>query len=637
MLAAELGRAHSYDDLPRILHGQPPLDFSCETSGEYSAMWVDLRRWVNNFAAHATYLPEQVMQNMKHSRYFHRYSQSEWSWKQFDMHRQCFPGMLVLRLLTLEYDTAGDADVYRGFNSKALVSELPDTISQLAVPQREHNRSKGKERGVLPVQDRWLLLSHMLVIGPAGRLIAPAFFGDLQASELAKTSWFQLGFLQWSLFQILRRLTKAFWRHLTPREVQRMKLLVPHCLRGLWHDGDGLFASAVQALSGGLSMEAAEVALAPQLRDAKATVDGVQASLQAWLERVRTLGGRDLAFAAFLLLEHEHSLFAALDRMFLSDTVLLQLPAAFHYFGQPRALLKGVASDWQVANCRHAFRHGIGLHHRPKLATALVAAGHKAGRAQASGWGCALAIRLLRSRASWMSDVSRGRGELHCSFSFLYRMKKFGEANTAKQPVLIVEVGASLGDCMLAAAALIPDGQLRAYAFEADRPSAAVLAETLQLNGLDVVAENRSWVQVRQALLSNESGHAVPISRSHIGIKLIREAQSIGNTPHVLTQTLDDALADNVEGVIDIMHIFANSADLLVVQGAARLLKAQRVRCLIATMSNKTLMTMEVQPQVEAFGYKLCDLGANESNIVAIPASTEVDELCCPTDMLWTP
>merc|ERR1711982_70751 len=91
-------------------------------------------------------------------------------------------------------------------------------------------------------------------------------------------------------------------------------------------------------------------------------------------------------------------------------------------------------------------------------------------------WRCGVAMRVIRARHSYMSDLVRRRGELHCHrrvIRFLWNLSQVMITKGIFSPrAVFVEVGSSLGDCMLAAAALLPEGSLHGVAFEAEPLSA---------------------------------------------------------------------------------------------------------------------------------------------------------------------
>eukprot|EP00929_Paragymnodinium_shiwhaense_P119290 TRINITY_DN91180_c0_g1_i1.p1 TRINITY_DN91180_c0_g1~~TRINITY_DN91180_c0_g1_i1.p1 ORF type:complete len:617 (-),score=57.64 TRINITY_DN91180_c0_g1_i1:36-1886(-) len=613
-------------ELSRALHTEPDLATSCYVFSK-PIVWALLRRKINLFSAASPNLPEQVFEHQLYSRTYVGFATKPWSWEHFDLQHDCFPGMLALRLLSLEFNSGLKALLSR-IDLSRVTALLPSDARK--APGQSHQRNESsKQRGIHPSLDRWLLLSHSLASGAPGRMVSPEAHGNAKVSPefLQKASWFQLGMVQWSLFQLLTRVFKVyFWQQLTTRESERLQQLVPQVLEGVWAEGQALFAASVRALSKGELVEDIETSMSFSFPELRRQVDAVQAGVQAWLHRAALLAGRDAAFAGFLYLDKQHKLISALDRIFLSDTVLLRLPQAFLYFGEPRDFneLDGVASSWQAGHCRHAFQHRSGLFNSPKVATAMISVENR------KIWRCAVAMRLLTSRDSWMSDVVRARGELHCSTSFLYRVKTWGERGS--RPMTVVEVGASLGDCMLAAATFLPEGWLHGYAFEADPSAVKVLSQSLELNGLHVVAENRSWVQAKHAVMSDRTSQPYHAIRTHRGITIEMASTQPGqeSSTSLFSQSLDDDLPNELE-VIDLLHVFANGAELMILQGASRLLKAGRVRCVVATVGDKRLKEM-VGPQLQPFGYRTCKIKPFESSVIAIPISAGVDPLCCPDE-----
>lgn len=108
-----------------------------------------------------------------------------------------------------------------------------------------------------------------------------------------------------------------------------------------------------------------------------------------------------------------------------------------------------------------------------------------------------------------ISAKVRSFGQLDCGRDVLHTLWQQGLAvaasGTLARKFRYVDVGASLGDCSLAAAALLPWGALSAVAFDADSRVIGLLREAAQMNGLSGGRANDSSLVARLALLGDEA------------------------------------------------------------------------------------------------------------------------------------
>eukprot|EP00927_Polykrikos_kofoidii_P053893 TRINITY_DN48418_c0_g1_i1.p1 TRINITY_DN48418_c0_g1~~TRINITY_DN48418_c0_g1_i1.p1 ORF type:complete len:665 (-),score=75.37 TRINITY_DN48418_c0_g1_i1:107-2101(-) len=159
-------------------------------------------------------------------------------------------------------------------------------------------------------------------------------------------------------------------------------------------------------------------------------------------------------------------------------------------------------------------------------------------------------------------------------------------------PVRFVDVGAALGDCMLTAATLFPDGQLRGLAFEANPQSAFLLRETMKLNGFtprfqslsESSSSHSSQVWVRGVALGSADQRVLHGFVNHAGFSFVPTRFA---SHKIRSVTLDSQLEGMGWPHVDLMSIFTNGWEMFVLQGVSRALKSRKVDCLAVCVSGE--------------------------------------------------
>lgn len=228
-------------------------------------------------------------------------------------------------------------------------------------------------------------------------------------------------------------------------------------------------------------------------------------------------------------------------------------------------------------------------------------------------------MRLPQSRHYLMSRFVRARNEVHCSGTVTELLLEFRAAVLASDrsaPVQFVEVGAGFGDCMLAAASLLPAGKFRGIAFEPVPVMAASMKDTMWINGLDASIPNQSSVEVRSVAVSNTSA----LTRIAVGAGEDGEDGIV----KMATSTLDAELA-SLEAPVDLLTIMVNSLYLRVLVGARRMLRLSKIKCILI---NGNTNLDEERGSYESFlmsmGYRRCgDFAWSAVSFISC-------KFCCP-------
>ena len=180
---------------------------------------------------------------------------------------------------------------------------------------------------------------------------------------------------------------------------------------------------------------------------------------------------------------------------------------------------------------------------------------------------------------------------------------------------IYIDVGANIGDTTIIAAA---HTQNKIYAFEPSPVAYPRLQENIALNklGSQVVAE--------KLVLSNHRGYtsfieAQTSETSHISPK----KENVGL--RVRTTTLDDYSQKNALKTIDLLKIDVEGAELLVLKGAARLLRAHQIRHLLIELNPNACQygytNTETILYLKQFGYRVSKVPVNvDERIVNIHA-----------------
>ena len=287
----------------------------------------------------------------------------------------------------------------------------------------------------------------------------------------------------------------------------------------------------------------------------------------------------------------------SLDQHFLPEVLILRFPHnAFKvsFLGSEVSLGAEILAASKL-HCPAVPRQGAALR-TPSMK--LVARSLTAAVSRSNSLRCTSAIRLPTTRKNPMSNFVRGRKEVHCGLkisSLLWQFRKALEVSRVGERMYFVEVGAGFGDCMLSAAAIIPNGRLRGIAFEAHPVLAAAMRDTMWINGLSSLESNESSVEVRHMALSNTSKGRV------------KAYTEIDEVQWIRASTLDAELALG-HPYIDLLTVFVNHFYLAVLQGAERILRAGLALCLAILRGYPGVI--EDNPGLNSFligvGYRNC-------------------------------
>lgn len=243
-------------------------------------------------------------------------------------------------------------------------------------------------------------------------------------------------------------------------------------------------------------------------------------------------------------------------------------------------------------------------------------------------WRCGMAVRLVRKRHI-LSDFLRARCVLHCPASvvhFLDRLARAAALAPRKRPtVRIVDVGTGMGDCIYAALMLVPEGQLRAVAIDADADLFRAMRQT--------VAVNRLGTRVSSS--TGNASHVVTrgVAAAPPGTRRVKvRTQTASSEFHriVLASTLDAELR-GLGGDIHFLKMFVNGAELQALHGATELLASQRIRCLSIRLWNKTSdpeithTAEDVVRYLGKFGYRV-ERDLERAKLYAMPRSAAVED-----------
>eukprot|EP00747_Dinoflagellata_sp_TGD_P033630 gnl/TRDRNA2_/TRDRNA2_136746_c1_seq1.p1 gnl/TRDRNA2_/TRDRNA2_136746_c1~~gnl/TRDRNA2_/TRDRNA2_136746_c1_seq1.p1 ORF type:complete len:411 (+),score=65.65 gnl/TRDRNA2_/TRDRNA2_136746_c1_seq1:54-1235(+) len=378
---------------------------------------------------------------------------------------------------------------------------------------------------------------------------------------------------------------------------------------------------------------------------------------------------RGRAVLIIMLLAGHFELQQILDTVFLADTVVLRLPMAF---GAAQAQISHKEKRWRSAHCGR-FRHCRGLYADPSQAKAAAALIRRTVPG-AAAWRCDVAIRVLRRR-SLLSNNIRAKCTLQCEGPVVEVLRRHGlaietsllhhrsasDVALGSQDLLLryVDVGASLGDCALAAASLVPEGHLHVLSFDVDAETVALMRESVALNrlraadlqqarshtGAGLAYANASSVEVRHvALVGPAAGMEVGVLFAEDVGAALASRRCPGGAPvppmprevvpvlqQIRASTLDMEL-ENFQGRIDVLTVFANSAEMDVLQGAEKLLLAKRVRCLLAIANGCPDRGAALEEFLRSMGYRTERMGSNGRWIAASPEeeAAAAGRICSP-------
>lgn len=402
--------------------------------------------------------------------------------------------------------------------------------------------------------------------------------------------WEEIGGSSWAIFALLVRVQRVFIDALRASGMTRYNEL--KFLRSV-----GRYSSAPRIVN---VFQSASAILETVSRNSTETsrpwselVSGVRKAehlVHNWVANcvAENMSSGKISFVFSLFNETENFLHK-LDKLFLPDAVLLRLPRAIRS-------LRGYANEemadaamWsgdigsRFPHCRTSFGKGsmLAAAVRQRSLSSVFGGIDHVTRMQA--WRTGIAMRTL-GRRTMLSDNLHARCHVTCPVLVVQVLWEHGKAAAASvhsRILRVVDLGASLGDCVLIAAAVIPDGLYHGLAFEAHPEAAAVLRENIVLNGLYGQSLNGSTVVVRQVALGP------PGDPGFIGISPSPDEPDV----IVRSGTLDRELR-NWRQTIDILTVNVRGAALQVLEGARNLLLAMRVKCALVYGKSKDTVDM---------------------------------------------
>ena len=190
----------------------------------------------------------------------------------------------------------------------------------------------------------------------------------------------------------------------------------------------------------------------------------------------------------------------------------------------------------------------------------------------------------------FLSDSIRSECLARCSRSVVGTLRQLSEVLVgvvAKTPLAFVDAGSAMGECMLSAAFMLPEGRLRGLALEASPKFAKRIRQTLHINGISGPAShNITQVVVKNVALG--SAHSKMLgSISGVGFVFANGWMPTPGHVFVRSSTLDHEVASHVgrKETVDLLHIFVNSGEPAVLKGARQLLLDRRVGCVLVQVS----------------------------------------------------
>jgi len=218
-----------------------------------------------------------------------------------------------------------------------------------------------------------------------------------------------------------------------------------------------------------------------------------------------------------------------------------------------------------------------------------------------------------------MGGMVRVRGELHCSIMLkrvLWRHGRIASTTPDSKPVHYVDVGTGLGDCMLVAASVIPEGKLRGLAIDAHAESVSLLRKSLMINGLTGSHRNASTGQAVNIALSNKSAGKVQANLVD------------GKTKALITTSTLDFEYQHTSHDIDVLSVHVAGYEEAVLRGSEQLLRAGRIRCVVSLTTNHTVTNRAVL-YLRSLGYSVCGRRHSYHGATLVPRVGGACEACC--------
>ena len=362
----------------------------------------------------------------------------------------------------------------------------------------------------------------------------------------AGSAWSSVSAAGWGTFALLGRLSKAFQaylhRHGKPASeaVQAIMTLQPTETRQAIAAGiSSIFTVAMAGL------QQANTSAPWEHRAAAAAT--AETLLRRWSRAAAYSGLPPWQILGSMLLDAQAPNFwQLLDAILLPDAVRICLPQVLGLQSSCRCRAGHCSKFWGTDRA---------------LAAAAGNHSNKAGD---------LAIFRVVPKRGLLNDNFRSKCNVTCPKAVPGLLGEVSELFTGQSapraPFVYVDVGAALGDCMMSASFLFPEGRLRGIAFEAIPAWASRMRETFRINDISAEAlPNRTQVLVRSVFLGSEKSSSVYMAGGWGlgGASGATDPGSVGSfQPLTLrTSTLDDEVAMRGIGRVDLLHIFVNAVE----------------------------------------------------------------------------
>ncbi|CAE7229374.1 unnamed protein product [Symbiodinium sp. KB8] len=431
-------------------------------------------------------------------------------------------------------------------------------------------------------------------------------------------AWSSVAAAGWSTFALLGRLSKALQIYLdmqggpSSEALQGFLLLPTGEMRNIAERLPKLLQSSLS------SLRAINVSSPWKVRaEAAAKAEDL---LREWSREALYQGLPPVQVVALLLVDlRSPELWQLLDRMLLPHSVSLCMPKLF-----------GWASFAHRGRCKA--RHCSKFWDLDEAYVAGTANAHAANQSSVRD----LTIVHVGADRDFLSDSIRSECMLRCSKSVVRTLRQLSGAVVgfvAKTPLTYVDAGAAMGECMLLAAFMLPEGRLRGLAFEALPRFVNRIRETLHINGITASAShNSTQVVVKNVALGSTQSKMLG-SFSHAGFVSETFGVPTWGRVFVRSSTLDHEVASHLgrKETIDLLHIFVNSWEPAVLKGTRQLLLDRRVGCVLVQVYGRETMFSIVKGLLRTAGYSvknhsLTYVAASPSDDLALSEGTPCDQ-----------
>eukprot|EP00439_Symbiodinium_sp_Y106_P053297 s3047_g7.t1 len=398
------------------------------------------------------------------------------------------------------------------------------------------------------------------------------------------TAWSAVAATGWSTFALLGRLSKAFQLYLERQGKPSSEALQGLLSLQLTAERRNIAEQLPDLIQTALSsLKDTNISAPWKVRAAAAA--HAEDLLREWSREALYHGLPPWQVVASFLIDLRSPVFwQLLDTMLLPDSVSICLPKLLTWKSSANrgyCIARHCAKFWDVDEASAA------------------ATARTANRSAARD----LTIFHVGADRDFLSDSIRSECLARCENSVLAVLRQVSDIVLrfdVKAPFTYVDAGAALGECMLSAAFILPEGRLRGLAFEALPKWAKRIKETLRINGLSasasqnhtqVVLKNLALGSVRSKMLGSFAvGGFIAGSRGSVVAR---------------SSTLDHEVASQLgrEETVDLLHIFVNSWEPAVLKGARQLLLDRRVGCVLVQVYDRESMSAVVKGLLRKVGY----------------------------------